>query len=165
MFSRIARIPSALIICCIASVLIFLQAPAECDAMSVSPSRIILNAECVGSSQDIQATFGVTIQSGSIVDLNANFYFMITDPDTGDDVAVWVCWTDSFHYCWIDDNLMLSFERDTIQEEAVTYGLVNTDCEVFVECSFSILSSDGSKEDKYLSGTDVVEILAPGKKY
>jgi hypothetical protein len=133
--------------------------------MSVSPSRIILNAECVGSSQDIQATFGVTITSGSIVDLNANFYFMIIDPDTGDDVAVWVCWTDSFHYCWIDDNLMVYFDRAVIQDKAVANDLVDEECKVKVECSFSILSSDGSKEDRNLSGTDIVEILAPGKKY
>ena len=159
MFSRIARIPSALIICCIASVLIFMQAPAECDAMSVSPSRIILNAECAGSSQDIQATFGVVIASGSIVDLTATFYFMI------DDEAVKVCETESFHYCWIDDNLMLSFDRAKIQEDAVTHGLVGEECEVFVECDFSILSSDGSKEDVSLSGYDDVELLAPGKKY
>jgi len=163
MFSRIARIPSALIICCIASVLIFLQAPAECDAMSVSPSRIILNAECVGSSQDIQATFnGVVLSSGSrIVDLTASFYFMI------DGVAVWVCDTTSFHYCWIDDNLMLSFDRATIQEDAVTHGLVGGECEVFVECDFSIVNSDPDIEDipVHLEGYDDVKILAPGNKY
>ena len=153
MLSRITKASSVTIICCIFSVLVFLEAPAECDAMSITPDRIILNAECVGNEQDIQAIFfGVGLQNDTITGLNADFYF--------DGNATSVSNTDLFHYCWIDDNLLISFDRSEIQEHAKDNGMTDGTWTVTVKCTVYLLENP----TKTLEGSDQVKILAKGKK-
>ena len=147
-------------ICCIVSVLALMGVPAECDAMSITPSRIILNAECVeGNSQDIQAIFfGVGLNSFRIDgdSFAGEFYF------AGE--AGPVCITNSFHYCFVDDNLLVSFNRGVIQDYAEEKGLVDDVYEVEVFCSFYVTDSENNRTLKEFEGSDFVEILAPGNK-
>ncbi len=140
-------------ICCVVSVLALLEVPAECDAMSIAPSRIILNAECVGSSQDIQAIFPFVWPSNYEF-VEGKFYF-------GDDEYP-ACTTKSFHYCDLDDNLLVSFDRGKIQDYARDNELAD-DVLVTVSCTFNVECDDGPKTFT-LEGTDLVEILAPGNK-
>ena len=129
-----------------------MEVPAECDNVSITPSRIILNAECVGSSQDIQAIFPFALPpvEGS---LKGWFYL-------GDDEKP-VCTTDSFHYCVWDDILLVSFDRSVIQAYAKEHELPDDVYEVRVSCTFNVECDD---EERTLEGTDSVKILTPGNK-
>jgi len=131
-----------------------MEVPAECDYVSIAPSRIILNAECVGSFQDIQAIFPFNWPpvEGS---LEGGFYF-------GDDEDP-ACITDSFHYCVDDDNLLVSFDRGEIQAYAKEHELPDGVYEVTASCTFNVEFDDGPKTFT-LEGTDLVEILTPGNK-
>ena len=95
-------------ICCVVSVLALMGVQAECVDVSITPSRIILNVECVGSSQDIQAIFPF-VWPTNYEFVEGRFYF-------GDDEDP-VC-TTSFHYCELDYNLLVSFDRGEIQLHA-----------------------------------------------
>lgn len=137
-------------ICCIISAATLLELPAEeYDAMSIAPSRIILNAECVGSLQDIQAIFPFVWPSNYEF-VEGKFYF-------GDDEVPDAY--HSFHYCVDDDILLVSFDRGMIQAYAKDNGLAG-DVLVMVSCTFNVT---GAEPDE-LRGTDLVEILTPGKK-
>ncbi len=145
-------------ICCIVSVLALLGVPAECGDvievhLSIAPSRIILNAECVGSFQDIQAIFPFNLAPVE-ESLEGWFYF-------GDDVEPVT--TDSFHYCYVDDNLLVSFDRGEIQAYAKELELADDVYEVRVSCTFDATCNDVT-ETYTLMGTDFVEILTPGNK-
>ena len=146
-------------ICCIVSVLALMGVPAECYDVNVSitPSRIILNAECVGSSQDIQAIIPFTLPAGGGF-VEGSF---VGSFDLGDDVEPVT--TKSFHYCYVDENLLVSFDRGEIQAKAKDNGLAG-DVLVTVSCTFKIKCNDETEIPITLEGTDSVEILAPGKK-
>ncbi len=161
MLSRITKTSSVTIMFCIFSVLIFLEASAAADPMSICPDKIILNAECVGASQDIQAIFfGVPLDIyHRINNLNAEFYFVVE----GEEKLVEE--TSSFHYCWDDDNLLISFNRSAIQEYAKANGMTDGTWEVIVKCTFDVVDLDGYLiETRSLEGADQVEILSPGNK-
>ena len=154
-------------ICCIVSVLALMGVPAECYDVNVSitPSRIILNAECVGSFQDIQAILPFVLPpkckfvEGSF---GADFFLK----REGEEEEKPICHTSSFHYCAEDDNLLVSFDRGAIQN--YEGGLEAGVYDARVSCIFKIECDDGSgtpvTHTIELEGTDSVEILAPGKK-
>jgi len=145
-------------ICCVVSVLALMEVPAECDAMSIAPSRIVLNAECVGSSQDIQAIFPFVWPADCEFEkFEGEFYF------EGEDGPV--CTTDSFHYCYLDDILLVSFDRGEIQAYAKEHELPDGVYEVTVSCTLKVkCDDDGSVTSIPLEGTDLVEIRTPGNK-
>ncbi len=141
--------------------LALLGVPAECGDvievhLSIAPSRIILNAECVGSSQDIQAIFPF-VWPANWEFVEGRFYFGDYEDDKDP-----VCTTKYFHYCAEDDILLVRFDRGEIQTYAKDNGLAD-DVLVTVSCIFDVTCDDVT-ETYTLMGTDFVEILAPGKK-
>jgi len=139
-----------------------MEVPAECDAMAITPSRIVLNAECVGSSQDIQAILPFSWSTKfEFVEGSFGADFFLKREGEGEEER-FICDTSSFHYCAVDDNLLVSFDRGEIQN--YEGGLEAGDYEARVYCTFRIKCDDGSETPITLEGTDFVEILAPGKK-
>ena len=79
--------------------------------MTLSPYKIVLNAELEGKSQDIQAVIRQP-EVGASVDA-----FAVQFQVEKNDQFEFVCCADFFRYCAVDDNYLASFDRGEIQEK------------------------------------------------
>ena len=161
MLSGKSRTFDLIAFCCIISALAFSEASVWCEAESltvpvaITPHRIVLNAKCEGSLQDIQAIASMVLQSGrSIDDFEAVLIFNEKE----------VCNTTSARYCAIDDNLLISFDREQIQSNAEEFA--GDVVSATVVGSFNLVDSDGSivTTISFVGCDDSVEILAPRNK-
>ena len=132
---------------------LFLSIAIQSDAtitvpVSMSPYKIILNAECKGSSQDIQAIVSISPANYEKIKGNTiNIRFGEGGPTSK---------TTSYKYCIIDANLLVSFNRTEIQKE-----LIEDDIKGVIEVTVNDTDSDGNI---FFIGTSTVEIIAPGNK-
>jgi hypothetical protein len=127
------------------------------ESITIAPYRIVLNAQ--GNWDDIQAVIRMPLASGySLSGFEVGLYF--------DDALV--CYAKSFRYCYLDDNFLAGFDRETVQEYAEVNGLGNTIVTATVSGWFSAdLYSDGELIDSYTRefiGYDDVELKDPGRK-
>ena len=138
----------------VALALVIIALPAICGAMVMSPHRIILNAECVSdNNQDIQA---IIPYSGAVTLLDKAESTLFIDGVTFEAVDV--------DYCYIDDNFLISFDREAIQEHFAAQEIEDEIVvPVAVEVSFYVYMND---ELVYMtiSGESEVEIVSPGNK-
>ncbi len=135
---------------------VFVVSPAPCraEAMTMSPFKIILNAQ--GQWDDIQAIIGMNLGACTVVtDFDVQLYFdgkLITDAN-----AVW--------YCAIDDNLFVYFDRQTIQDSPVVADLAGGVVQAEVKGWFTAENWDGTDSiTRSIDAYDDVEILKPGRK-
>ena len=163
MSKRLSRASKLSVICFVTVALVVLALPAISRAMVMSPYKIILNADpAVENYQDMQAIIhypcipinlynAVSTLSFVVTDENGNIIETIAEFDHINDVK----------YCYIDDNFLISFDREAIQNDPGVQNLANTGpvtVEVVVE--FDVTETTRIT----ISATAEVEILAPGKK-
>jgi len=139
----------------LAVMLILVMAPtqASCDEMTMSPFKIILNAQ--GQFEDVQAVIRIPLQAGySLTDYQVTLKF--------NDIPVSEAF--DFRYCYIDDNFLASFDRTALQANPTVIELANTVVVATVEGWFEGTAADGATYTQDFSCTDQVEILDPDKK-
>ena len=121
------------------------------DHVSICPHKLVLNAE--GKSDDVQAIVRMVLPSARIIEFNAVLRF------GGVDVAT----AESAFYCAIDDNLIVGFDRQELQNNPAVVAMANTSVVATVE-GWVVVASDEDPYTRNFVGTDQVEIVKPGRK-
>ncbi|MFZ5979539.1 MAG: hypothetical protein ACOYVF_02805 [Candidatus Zixiibacteriota bacterium] len=136
-------------------VLLLMMAPTQafCEEMTMSPHKIILNAQ--GQFQDIQAVIRIPLQAGySLTDYQVTLKF--------NDIPVSEAF--DFRYCYIDDNFLASFDRTALQANPTVIAMANTVVIATVEGWFEGTAADGATYTQDFFCTDQVEIVKPDEK-
>jgi hypothetical protein len=138
----------------LAGVLLVAVASGVCVAVTVNinPHKIVLNAE--GKADDIQANIPMVLASARIVDFDVTLSF------DGTEVAK----AESARYCVIDDILIIGFDRTDLQNNPDVQDMANSTVTAEVDGYVTVENSVGDETTRYFSGTDMVEIVKPGKK-
>lgn len=121
------------------------------ETMQISPYKI--NLQSKGASESIQAIIGLAFPAGYHL---AGFDFTLSFND--EDV------TDAYdcYYCYIDQNLIISFRKNEVIASPVTESLANTEAVAAVN-GFYRLESDEDSYDTWLSKVAMVEIISPSQ--
>lgn len=123
--------------------------PCYGEPMTMSPYKIVLNSECAGDGQDIQAIISRPLDGLDVKMLGATLYFDGTE----------VTKTTDIRYCYLDGNFLITFSRDEIHdfcvEAEMPSGIVTAKVAVYLV---------DDPETELFGGEDSVEILAPGNK-
>jgi hypothetical protein len=127
--------------------------PGNCRAetMNFTPNRIILNAS--GNFTDVQAIFGLALPGFSQLD-SCVAYLKFDGQEVADSYSA--------HYCVVDENLLVAFDRTAVQE--VSQEFAGELVEAFVSGEVRYLDSGGNLYTTVFEGTDEVEILEPGRR-
>lgn len=142
---------------CVVFTLLFMSLTIQSDdsinvGVSMTPYKIILNAQCVGEQQDIQAIVSVSpAVYENIQDKRIELYFEGYESD--------IFTTDVFSYCYVDSNMLVSFDRLVIQEKLKELGISG-----ITTATVTGKFVDDNSELVTFIGTDSVEILSPSKK-
>ena len=155
---RVLRKVSILLICAFALSLVSVGSPTDSHAedpiyphLSITPFKIVLNAKLKAELQDIQAIINMSLESS----LDSYKFRLVIEGDV-DDVDFEA---NSFRYCLIDDNFLVSFDRWEIQEYLKLNEREGT-LTVWVEGSYK----DGPLPTTFTTDTDSIEVFAPGMK-
>ena len=133
------------VICILASLIVVFSGTAvSAEHVSICPHKLVLNAE--GQSDDVQAIVSIGIPPP----------YIIINPD----VRLWfgdtlVATAESAFYCVIDDNLIIGFDRQELQEALGDIGLAGKEV---------LLTVEGCVNGVCFNGSDQVEIVQPGNK-
>ena len=122
------------------------------ETVNINPHKIVLNAQ--GQSDDVQANVHIILASANITAFDAILSF------DGIDVAL----AESAFYCVIDDILIIGFDRTSLQENEDVQEMANTTVIATVIGSVTVKNADGNEIETSFSGSDMVEIVKPGKK-
>jgi hypothetical protein len=138
----------------LAGVLLVAVASGVCVAVTVNinPHKIVLNAE--GKADDVQANIPMVLPSARIVD------FAVTLSFNGTVVAH----AESARYCVIDDMLIIGFDRTDLQNNPDVQDMANSTVTAEVDGYVTVENSVGDETTRYFNGTDMVEIVKPGRK-
>ena len=139
-----------LVACALAALIITLSGTAFvlAEPVKIAPHKIVLNAE--GKFDDVQAIVRMVLPSANIVDY---------DVDLSLD-GVSVAKAESAFYCLIDDNLIVGFDRQDLQNNPDVTALAGQTVTATVAGWVEV--AGGGTFD--FSGTDLVEIVKSGKK-
>ena len=140
--------PFTFVICVIS---VFILSAVMSESMVMSPHKIILNANLKGKNQDIQAVIGMPLPTGYVID-----DFDITLSFDGIDIAKAI----NARYCYVDDNLLVTFDREGIQNNPDVVALAGKTVEAKVVGT--LLNPDNVVVN--VSGSDSVIIIDPDKK-
>jgi hypothetical protein len=122
------------------------------DSVRISPYKIILNAQ--GQAEDVLAIMPMSMPAGYLFeDGNASLSL------NGEFVAEAI----SMRYCYVDDNLLISFDREQLLNHPIVISLAGSTATATVEGSFTAVNADGQIYTRTFSASDLVEILSPGK--
>ena len=124
---------------------------AEDDIVNINPHKIVLNAE--GKADDVQANIPIVLASAQIVDSDVTLSF------NGTEVAK----AESARYCLIDNMLIIGFDRTDLQDNQAVQDMANSTVTATVE-GYVTVEVDGVEIETSFSGSDMVEIVKPGKK-
>ena len=122
------------------------------ETVNINPHKIVLNAQ--GASDDVQANIHIVLAGAPVVDFEATLSL---------DGTV-VADAESAYYCAIDDILILGFDRTSLQDNPDVQALANTTVTATVVGTVTVVNADGEEITTSFSGSDTVEIVAPGKK-
>jgi hypothetical protein len=122
------------------------------EIVNINPHKIILNAQ--GLSDDVQANVRIILPGARVVDYDVTLSF------NGTVVAE----AESAFYCVIDDILIVGFDRTSLQDNPDVIALANSTVEATVTGSVTVINAEGVETEVSFSGSDMVEIVAPGKK-
>ncbi len=123
------------------------------QTMTMSPYKICLNA--VGNSDNFQAVVPTTLESGYLYSgCEASLYI------DGQFIA------DSYgaKYCYIDNNLLIYFDRDEVLSNPVLEELTGLTHTATVEGTIHMVSADGGNISRTFTAYDDVIIYDPNKK-
>ena len=142
----------------LACVLLVVVACGVClaETVNINPHKIVLNAQ--GASDDVQANVHIILDGAWVVDFDVMLMF-----DDGDsDIVVAVA--ESAFYCVLDDILIVGFDRTTLQNNPDVQDMANKTVTATVTGTVTVENADGEEITTSFSGSDLVEIVAPGKK-
>jgi hypothetical protein len=146
-----SRVMSSLLL---ASVLLILAVSGVCwaETVNINPHKIVLNAQ--GASDDVQANVNIILLGASVVDFDVTLSF--------DDTVV--AQAESAFYCALDDILIVGFDRTSLQNNPDVQDMANKTVTATVTGTVTVEDADGDDIVVSFSGSDTVEIVAPGKK-
>jgi len=124
--------------------------------VNINPHKIVLNAE--GKADDVQANIPIILASAKIVEFDVILSF---NDGTGN---IAVAEAESARYCLIDDMLIIGFDRTELQDNPDVQDMANSTVEATVEGSVTVINADGDEIVTGFCGSDMVEIVKPGKK-
>jgi len=122
------------------------------ETVNINPHKIVLNAD--GKADDVQANVHIILASANITAFDAILSF------DGTDVAL----AESAFYCVIDDILIIGFDRTDLQNNPDVQDMANSTVTAAVDGYVTVENSVGDETTRFFSGTDMVEIVKPGKK-
>lgn len=122
------------------------------DGLMFSPFKLVLNSQ--GQAEDLQAIVPMCIASGCLFDGGeASLYI------EGELIAT----SSSMRYCYIDDNLLIGFDKEEVLSHPLVQELAGNTVEAFVDGYFEATCADGDSYTQLFDGSDFIEIMAPGK--
>ena len=117
--------------------------------LSMTPFKLILNAQ--GQFEDVEGNFGVGLPPGTIDAFAFDLYL--------DGILVSEAY--AVRYCFIDNVLSVSFDREALQANPDVVAMAGLIVEAQVKGS--VVVDDGAVATEVdLVGTDEMEILRPG---
>ncbi|MDT8304164.1 MAG: hypothetical protein RQ760_21960 [Sedimentisphaerales bacterium] len=140
------------VVICIVTIILCLGGIILAETVNINPHKIVLNAE--GASDDVQANVNITLSGSRIVDFDVRLEFD----------GILVAEAESAFYCVLDDILIVGFDRITLQNNPDVQAMANKIVTATVGGSVTVINSVGDEIITSFSGSDTVEIVAPGKK-
>lgn len=133
---------------------IFVTPDSACgQTMTIAPFKIVLNQQ--GKTESIQAVIPISLEAGYMFSgCEATLY--IGDVDIADAYSA--------KYCYIDDNLIVYFERTGVLNSAALAEMAGTTQTATVEGSLVMVDADGNFLSQGFSRYDYVEIVDPDMK-
>ena len=125
--------------------------------VTMSPYKIILNAELKGALQDVQAVIGMSMRPSEEYRLGEFKVTLYLD-------GVPVTDAFGFRYCYIDDNFLASFDREVIQTYLFEKKIFGTVLTATVAGWYETLKEGEDPVITEFSGDDSMEIVKPGNK-
>jgi len=122
------------------------------ETVNINPHKIVLNAQ--GEADDVQANIPMVLPGAQIVDFAVTLSFNDTV----------VAEAESARYCVIDDMLIIGFDRTDLQNNPDVQQMANSTVTAAVDGYVTVENSDGDETTRTFGGTDMVEIVKPGKK-
>ncbi len=122
------------------------------EIVNINPYKIVLNAN--GVADDVQANVRIILPGAWVVD------FDVTLSLNGTVVSE----AESAFYCVVDDILIVGFDRTSLQNNPDVQALANQTVTAEVIGSVTVINAEGIETEVSFSGSDTVDIVAPGKK-
>jgi len=122
------------------------------ETVNINPHKIVLNAQ--GAFDNVQANVPMVLPSSQVIAFDVTLAF--------NDIQVAVA--ESARYCLIDDMLIIGFDRVDLQNNPDVQAMGNSIVTAEVDGSVTVGFGDGDTATRHFSGTDMVEIVAPGAK-
>ena len=141
-----------LVFCFVALLFSSLTIAANAENVNITPHKIILNAK--GDFDAIKADVSIGIVGGSsIEEFGVTLWF--------DDIKIANAY--AADYCVIDSILHLYFDRNYIQDHPEIGDFIGDEVTALVEGWVITYDANGDEIFTEFSGTDIIEILKPGK--
>ncbi len=122
------------------------------QTMTIAPFKIVLNQQ--GNTESIQTVIPMLLESGYM-------FSSCTATLTFGDAAVFENY--DAKYCYIDDNLLIYFDRATILNADEVAAIANTIQTATVEGTMVMVNTDGDFLSRGFTAYDNVEIVDPDK--
>jgi hypothetical protein len=151
-FAKITK--SVLVLTFVLSLVFLSTADRACgQSMTLCPFKIVLNQQ--GNTESVQAVIPMTLDPG----------YMFSDCNATLSIGgVVIAENYGAKYCYIDDNLLVYFERDGVISSEALAEMANTFQEAKVEGTLIMVNTDGDILNRGFDATDDVEIVDPDHK-
>ena len=134
--------------------------PVDAINITIAPHRLIVNSVS-GQADDVQAIVPMYIESGYLfTEGDATLVFKLGDDEFM--VAEEAC---SMRYCYVDDNLLIGFDRESVLGNQLVIDLAGETVTAIVEGYFTATNGDGDSYQRDFIGTDQVIIEAPSDNW
>ena len=124
----------------------------QAETVNINPHKIVLNAQ--GASDDVQANVHIILAGAPVVDFDVTLSFD----------GIVVAKAESAFYCVLDNILIVGFDRTSLQNNPDVQDMANKTVTAKVAGTVTVENADGDEITASFSGSDTVEIVAPGKK-
>ncbi|MEW6413084.1 MAG: hypothetical protein AB1483_11555 [Candidatus Zixiibacteriota bacterium] len=122
------------------------------QTMTIAPFKIVLNQQ--GNTESVQAVVPMTLESGYLFSsCEATLYIG----------GVMIAENYDAKYCYIDDNLLIYFDRVGVIGDEALADMANTIQTATVEGTLMMVNTDGDMISRGFSAYDDVEIVDPEK--
>jgi hypothetical protein len=138
----------------LAGILLVVVASGVCwaETVNINPHKIVLNAQ--GAADDVQANVHIILPGSWVVDIDVTLSFD----------GIVVAQAESAFYCVLDDILIVGFDRTDLQKNPDVQAMANSTVIATVTGSVTVEDVEGDETTTSFSGSDTVEIVAPGNK-
>ena len=138
----------------LASVLLVVVVSGVCwaETVNINPHKIVLNAQ--GAADDVQANVNIILPGAPVVGFDVSLSFD----------GILVAEAESAFYCVLDNILIVGFDRTNLQNNQDVQAMANSTVTALVTGTVTVKNANGDEIVVSFSGSDTVEIVAPGKK-